>query len=107
MSDNQPVVIPPKTGAVAPQTSGKAVVSLVFGILGFVFLPLIAGIVAVVTGNSARNEIRQSAGRLSGEGMATAGIILGWINLGLTILGMCIGIVILLGVFTALGRIRY
>jgi len=60
-----------------------------------------------VTGYSAKREIRESAGRLKGEDMATAGIILGWVNLGLTVLGVCIGLVIVLGVFTALGNIKY
>jgi hypothetical protein len=107
MSDIQPVVVPPQESPAVPQNSGKAIVSLVFGILGFILLPLIAGIVAVVTGYSAKREIRESAGRLKGEDMATAGIILGWVNLGLTVLGVCIGLVIVLGVFTALGNIKY
>jgi Domain of unknown function (DUF4190) len=107
MSENQPVVVPPGTGVPVPQNSSKAVVSLVFGVVGFILLPLIAGIVAVVVGYNARKEIRESAGMLSGDGMATAGIILGWVNIGLTVLGICIGTVILLGVFTALGNIRY
>jgi hypothetical protein len=107
MSDFQPVIIPPEGAVAVPQTSSKAIVSLIFGIAGFIILPLIAGIVAVVVGYSARKEIRESPSRLKGEDMATAGIVLGWVNLGLSVLGICIGTVILLGVFTALGNIRY
>jgi hypothetical protein len=107
MSDIQPVIIAPEGAVAAPQTSSKAIVSLIFGIAGFILLPLIAGIVAVVVGYSAKKDIRASASRLKGEDMATAGIILGWVNLGLSVLGVCIGTVILLGVFTALGNIRY
>jgi len=103
MSDLQPVVILPETGAALPQNSSKAIVSLIFGIAGFILLPLIAGIVAVAVGYSAKKEIRESAGRLKGEDMATAGIILGWVNLGLSVLGACIAVVIILGVFGAIG----
>jgi hypothetical protein len=61
-----------------PQTSGKAIGSLVCGIL-FFFLP--AAIVAVVLGHLSLSEIRQSAGRLAGRGMAIAGLVLGYLGL--------------------------
>jgi hypothetical protein len=60
------------------QTSPLAIVSLVLGILGvpcctfFLF-----GIAAVVTGLLARQQIDASQGRLKGNGMAMAGVILG------------------------------
>jgi hypothetical protein len=47
---------------------------------------LIAGIVAVVLGRQARGEIRRSGGMETGEGMATAGEIIGWVEIGLTFL---------------------
>jgi type IV pilus assembly protein PilA len=59
-------------------TSGKAIGSLVCGIL-FFFLP--AAIVAVVLGHLSLSEIRQSAGRLAGRGMAIAGLVLGYLGL--------------------------
>ncbi len=71
--------------------SSMAIVSLVMGILGLSLLPILGSIVAVVTGYMARNEIRQSMGNLSGEGLATAGLILGWVGIGLAVLGLCIG----------------
>jgi hypothetical protein len=37
----------------------------------------------------AKKEIDTSGGTLSGEGLATAGIILGWIGIALTVLGLC------------------
>lgn len=107
MSDNQPEIVQVKPVATAPQTSGKAVVSLVFGIIGFILLPLIAGIVAVIVGYSAKSDIRKGAGALKGEDMATAGIILGWVNLGLTVIGICIGVVIVLGVMGAIGSMGF
>ena len=70
--------------------STMAVVSLVAGILGLTILPTLGSIVAVITGMMARREIRDSAGTLGGDGMATAGLVMGWIGIGLGILGCCI-----------------
>jgi len=63
----------------SPPTSSMAVVSLVAGILGLSLFPFVGSIVAVITGNMAKNEIRDSRGALGGEGLAKAGVILGWI----------------------------
>ncbi len=70
-------------------TSTLALVSLIAGILGFTFLPLIASVVAVWSGYEARKETRSVPPRASGDGMATAGIIMGWIQIGLTVVGIC------------------
>lgn len=70
--------------------STTAIISLIAGILGLSFIPVIGSIVALLTGYMAKNEIRQSAGSFSGEGLATAGIVLGWIGVGLTVIGGCI-----------------
>ncbi|MDQ3617380.1 MAG: DUF4190 domain-containing protein [Pseudomonadota bacterium] len=65
----------------APRTSALAIVSLVFGILSWFALPLVGAVVAVITGHLARGEIRRAAGALEGDGMAVAGLVLGWTNL--------------------------
>lgn len=57
------------------ETSGKAVVSLVCGLL--FFIPL-AFILAIIFGHISLSEIRRSAGWLKGEGMAIAGLVLGY-----------------------------
>lgn len=62
-----------------PPTSGKAIGSLISGIF-FLFLP--ASIVAVILGHLSLSEIRKSAGRMKGRGMATAGLVLGYIGIG-------------------------
>jgi hypothetical protein len=58
-----------------PETSGKAIISLVCGLLFFVPLAFIA---AIVFGHLSLSEIRRSAGRLKGQGMAIAGLVLGY-----------------------------
>lgn len=84
--------------AAYPRTSTLAVVSLIFGILSYVFLPFIGALVAVICGHAARSEIRHAPpGTVEGDGMALAGLILGWIQLVLSIIA--IGIIIVLFVF--------
>jgi type IV pilus assembly protein PilA len=56
-------------------TSTKAILSLVSGLLIFAF-PF--SIVAVVLGHLSLSEIRKSAGRLTGQGLAIAGLVLGY-----------------------------
>ncbi len=73
---------------VLPQST-LAIVSLIAGIGGFTFLPLIGGIVALLTGYAARKETRAVPPTASGDGMATAGIVMGWIQIGLTAVSLC------------------
>ena len=81
---------PPSPPSVVPNSS-MAIVSLLAGILGLTLFPFLGSIVAVITGPMAKREIVQSAGTLGGEGLATAGTILGWIGIGIGVIGFCIG----------------
>ncbi|KAF1017387.1 MAG: hypothetical protein GAK31_00652 [Stenotrophomonas maltophilia] len=60
-------------------TSGLAVVSLVLGICSWTVLPFVGAIVAIITGHMARAEIRRRPLELEGDGLAVAGLILGWV----------------------------
>ncbi len=71
------------------ESAGLAIVSLIFGVVGFLsswWLFAIPSIVAVVTGHMARSKIARSQGELGGEGLALAGLILGYIVLGIYLL---------------------
>ena len=57
-----------------------AVVSLVCGIAAWVICPFVAGLIAVFTGHAARGEIARSGE--GGDGLAVAGLILGYLNVG-------------------------
>jgi hypothetical protein len=81
-----------------PQTPPLATSSLVCGIIGLVFFPLVMSIVAVICGHMALNQIAASQGRLRGQGMATAGLILGYIGIGITVLIVAVVLVVLLTV---------
>ena len=88
-------------------TSTLAIVSLVSAILGFTFVPVIGTIVALITGYMARSETRSVPPRASGDGMATAGIIMGWVQVGLFVIGICCTIsylVFIVGFFAASGQ---
>ena len=69
--------------APAHTTSTTAIVSLIFGIICWIAVPFIGAIVAVVCGHVARGEIRRAPpGSIDGDGMAVAGLVLGYLNLG-------------------------
>lgn len=80
-----------------PQTSGKAVASLIFSILGLSVLPTLGSLIGLVLGYMARGEIRASAGRITGDGMATWGIILGWLGVTIACIGVCLAVLIVTG----------
>ena len=69
-------VMPPVPAGPAP-TSGKAVASLIFGLF-ILFFPF--SIVAIILGHLSLSEIRKSAGRLKGDGLAIAGLVLGYMG---------------------------
>lgn len=85
-------------------TSGMAVASLVLGIGGLTVLPLLGSILGIIFGYMARRDIRQRPDEVSGEGLALAGIIMGWIAVGLAVLGFLVfGAFALCGVCGAFG----
>lgn len=76
-----PAFGPPAEGSIFPaHTSAKAIASLVCGLFLFAF-PF--SILAIVFGHIAVSEVRKSAGRLKGEGIAIAGLVLGYIGLAI------------------------
>lgn len=75
----------------SPRTSTTAVLSLIAGIISWCGLYFIGGIVAVILGHVARSEIRQAPpGSVDGDGLALAGLILGYINIVVSLLGVLV-----------------
>jgi len=66
------------------RTQPLAVASLVAGILGSFLLPILGSITAIVTGHLARARIARGDG--DGDGMAIAGLTLGWLSLAFWLL---------------------
>ncbi|HSR48699.1 MAG TPA: DUF4190 domain-containing protein [Anaerolineales bacterium] len=79
-----------------PQTSTLAIVSLVAGILTWLIVPVLGAIAAIVTGHMARNEIRKSPERLTGNGLATAGLVLGYGQIIFLVVPVCLIVVLAL-----------
>jgi type II secretory pathway pseudopilin PulG len=79
MPTQPPAAAGPAAPAGEAQTAGKAIASLVLGLLGLVIC--LAGIPAIILGHMALSEIKKSAGRLKGDGMALAGLIMGYLSI--------------------------
>jgi hypothetical protein len=86
-------------GYAAPQPQGMAIASLVLGIVSLMLLGaycvgVVPAILAVIFGHISLG--RNRAGLESGQGMAMAGLICGYISLGLAVVGLLIvGVVII------------
>jgi hypothetical protein len=74
-------------------TSSLSLTSVIMGVVGWTLLPIVGAIIAVITGHMAKKEIRESDGLLGGDGLATAGLVLGYSNL---VLGLCVCLVLVL-----------
>jgi uncharacterized membrane protein YvbJ len=85
-------VIPAAAGS--RQTEGLAVASLVLGLAGFFVCPVVCSIIAVIVGYHARRKL-QSDPTLEGEGLAKAGVIVGWA-------GIAVGLVAIIGIIAAM-----
>ena len=91
---------PPSSGWATPsgahgyatptRTNGLAIASMVLGIL---WLYWIGSILALVFGYVAKSQIKRSNGAQTGRGMAIAGIVLGWVGVGLLALVIVIAII--------------
>ncbi len=74
---------PPPPGppaAAFSQVNGLAIASVLAAVLWFAG---IGAVLALVFGYRARSQIKDSAGSQTGSGLATAGIILGWIGIAI------------------------
>ena len=80
------------------RTSNLAIISLVSGILGWTMLPWIGSIVAIVTGHMARAEIARNAETMEGDGMAVAGLVLGWTMVVISLIALLLVILFFGGI---------
>jgi hypothetical protein len=82
---------PGAVGAPVAETDGYAIASLVLAVLGIPILPIIFGY-------SARRRIRESGGTKQGDGLALAGIVIGWITVAIFVLTILFIIIVAIGV---------
>ncbi len=76
-----------------PSMNGMALTSMILGIL---WLYWIGSILALIFGYRARGEIKESNGSQTGDGLATAGLVLGWVGVATFFLTM---VLIVIGLF--------
>jgi hypothetical protein len=79
------------------ETNGAAIASLVLGILAVTSAGPLAGVPAVICGHIALNQIRNSRRPQSGEGMAIAGLVMGYISIALTVILLVLVFIVVLG----------
>jgi hypothetical protein len=71
------------------RNNGLAVASLVCSCAGFLFF--VPAVLGVIFGFIARSQIRQSGGTQGGDGLALAGIIVGFAWIGLFVILIIVG----------------
>jgi uncharacterized membrane protein len=76
---------PEQPVASVSETNGLAIASVLLAVLWFAG---IGAVLALAFGYRARRQIDHSAGRQSGSGLATAGIVLGWIGVTILVAGI-------------------
>ena len=70
----------------APKYNSMAIVSFVSSLVGLFVIPVVGQIVGIITGHISLNQLKTSGE--NGRGLALAGTIIGWVSLGLAILGI-------------------
>ncbi len=70
------------------KTAGLAIASLILGILGVTCLGPLGAIPAVICGHLAKSDIKRSPDAVQGDGLALAGLILGYLCLAFFVLLM-------------------
>lgn len=74
--------IPPLPGsAPQPKNSALAIWSLVLGILSLTCFSIFSAIPGVICGHTALSKIKQSGGALTGQGLAIAGLVTGYLGI--------------------------
>ena len=73
---------PRQPAGAAAELNGLAIASVVVAVLWFAGL---GAVLALVFGYRARRQIKDSAGSQTGAGLATAGLILGWIGMAIVV----------------------
>ncbi len=85
----------PKPISFETKTSTLSIISLIAGILGIF---LIGSMIAIICGHIAHSEIKNSHGKLSGNGLATSGLILGYLGVAFWVIWALVSILMVVRV---------
>ncbi|HET8927816.1 MAG TPA: DUF4190 domain-containing protein [Microbacterium sp.] len=69
-----------------PKYNVMAIVSFVSSLVGLFIIPVVGQIVGIITGHISLGQLKTSGE--NGRGLALAGTIIGWVSLGLAIVGI-------------------
>ncbi|MCL2453779.1 MAG: DUF4190 domain-containing protein [Micrococcales bacterium] len=86
--------------APGPPSNGMAIASLISSLVGILVWG-IGAVVGVILGHIAMKQLRTSGE--AGKGMATAGLIIGYIQIGFWVLALLVWLVIIVGFFGIVG----
>jgi hypothetical protein len=84
LNNNAAATVSPQT--VMPLSSGLALTSMILGVSSFACL--ITSIPAIICGHIASSQIKKSDGRITGKGFAIAGLITGYLGIGITLMAL-------------------
>jgi len=89
----------------SPDTHPLALLSLICGILAWVAFPILGSLVAIVSGHAALKQLKRSTPDQTGETLAKAGLIMGWLQIGLIVLitASYVGLILLAGALGVMG----
>ena len=79
------------------QTNGLAIAALISGILGLTIFFGLGSVLALIFGYIARGQIKRSQGQQGGNGMAIAGLVMGWIGV---VVSLVFVVLLILGAVT-------
>jgi len=86
----------------APSLGTWALVSMICGAVSIVSFQSILAVLAIVFGFIGLNEVKKSQGTVEGRGFAIAGIVTGFISIGLTLAFIALYILYFVFLFSAL-----
>jgi hypothetical protein len=93
-----PSPYPPFPGPpLQPRTEGTATAALVTAIVALPLCAPLGGIIALILASTASKKIAASGGALEGKGLVTAARVIGWIEVSLLAVILCIAAITLLG----------
>jgi hypothetical protein len=69
-----------------PKYNAMAIVSFVSSLVGLFIIPVVGQIVGIITGHISLSQLKTSGE--NGRGLALAGTIIGWVSLGLAVVGI-------------------
>ena len=81
----QPYAQAPYYPPAAAKTNTMAILSLIFSLVSLFIIPILAAILGVIFGHVGKKQIKETGE--NGDGLATAGLVIGYISLGLWVVG--------------------